>query len=213
MTMTYPRASNSTDRVNIRSSDRVFFAGMTGSGKTTLANRLLLSFPRFTILDPKRRYTAGELPGVPIVQEYNPQLARQIVKPPYQRREFDMWGDIIEMICITGNQVMYVDELNLITRPRPILWELGKAIRTGREYGLGVWSGSQRPKEVPSEVFTEAEHIFIFRLNFIMDRLKIRAFTGDAMFAAQRALRGHSFIYYNQRTGKAYHLPPIASGQ
>jgi DNA helicase HerA-like ATPase len=190
----------------IKPSDRVFFAGRTGSGKTTLAKRLLVTFPRFVILDPKHTLT---IPHVPIVKTYDRGKERQIIRVPIDKSEKAAWEAAIEAVWRRGNTILYIDELTLITRARPILPALGKAIRTGRERGVGVWTGTQRPKEIPQEVFTEAEHIFTFQLTNVTDRLKVTHYTAEKLFRPLRHVRNHEFLYYNVLNDAAYRFPPL----
>jgi hypothetical protein len=68
--------------------------------------------------------------------------------------------------------------------------------------------GSQRPKDVPSAIFTESEHFFIFRLTFEADRDKVASFTSDAIGERIAKLRGHECVYYNVLTDETRWLAP-----
>jgi DNA helicase HerA-like ATPase len=201
-------------KLNIRPNDRLFFAGRTGSGKTTLAKGLLNGVAKFVVIDPKHTFTMS---GIPTKPHFDKNLDRQIVRVPmYDKRkdkrrtaEMERFADVINDVWKAGNRVLYIDELTLVTRPRPLLPELAKAIRTGRERGLGVWTGSQRPTEIPSEVFTESEHIFVFQLGYMRDRMKVTHFTTDAIYRVMEGLRGHSFAYYNVRDNRMERFKPI----
>jgi hypothetical protein len=186
--------------ISLQTSDRALFLGRTGSGKTTLAKAFLAITPRWVILDAKHTV---RVPGVPIRKTFNRHLDRQIIRVEPDEWELERWSDVIDAVWRRGNAVLYVDETTLITPPRTILPALGKAIRTGRERGLGVWCGSQRPKDIPSAVFTEAEHFFVFQLTFAADREKVRSFTHDGLGRLMRSLSGHDYVYYNVLANKA----------
>jgi len=97
-----------------------------------------------------------------------------------------------------GNTIIYIDELTLANPQRTrLLPAFGRAIRTGRERKVSVWCGSQRPKDIPSNVFTETENFYIFRLVWDDDRKKVGSFTSNLMYKRQALLRGHDFLYYN----------------
>lgn len=181
--------------VPIQADQRVCLFGRTGSGKTTLAKRILSSATfRWAALDPKHDLS---IPGIPVVSKFNEDLDRQIIRVPFDENEYFAWDDAIDGVWENGNRILYVDETTLLTPPRSLRASLGRAIRTGRSRGVGVWCASQRPKDLPSAVFTEAEHFFVFQLTFKADREKVCSFTTDAISDALPKLRNHDYVYYN----------------
>lgn len=182
-------------QIDIKASNHVALFGRTGSGKSTLAKALLLRFRRFAVLDAKHTFTVPGN-GVITLPAYDKNVDRQIIRVPFDN-EYERWADSIERIWRDGNRILYIDEATLITKTRTILPEYGKAIRTGRERGIGVWSGTQRPKEIPSVIFTEAEHFFVFQLTYKPDRDKVVSFTGDGMEPFYAMAKDHNFVYYN----------------
>lgn len=194
-------------RIDLGSTDRCCFFGRTGSGKTTLALRILMSSAMpWLVLDPKEGITRRDVPGVRLVRAYNKGLPRQVIQLP-TNVEIDAWwwwDDIIRAAWKDRRRLIYVDELTL-TNPSEtkLAPPLARAIRTGRSRGVPVWIGSQRPSGIPSTVFTEAEHFFVFSLNFARDREKVISFTHDKLEHMLSELSGHDFVYYNVRTTEA----------
>jgi len=188
--------------LSVNRTDRVAFFGRTGSGKTTLAKSMLHSCNHpYAVLDPKHRYRDGD---VPIKDHFVKKLPEQIIRcePIGWPAELELWNNAIYEIWKEGDRIIYVDEATLITPPRAILPELGRAIRTGRERNVAVWTGSQRPKDLPSPIFTEAEHFFLFRLQWENDRAKVCSFTSASLWNPYKRMQHegrsakHDFIYY-----------------
>lgn len=183
-------------------SDRVCIFGKSGSGKTTLVRHLLQQYPRYVVLDGKRTYEDGS----PIISKFDKRKPRQIIRVPSEN-ETDNWRLVMRDIFKNDRKrVVYLDETTFLTPPRIIVPELGDLIRAGRELKLGVWCGSQRPRDIPSAVFTETNHFFIFRLSYEPDRDKVVSFTGDIVKPLIDKVRGHDTIYYNDNDEKAYYL-------
>lgn len=191
------------ERINVRPEDRAGFFGRTGSGKTTLARAVLRKAQeggnRTIVFDAKHTYLDG---GVKIVERVNPKLRNQIVRVPPDAGEMERWNEAFYDAWEMGEAILYVDEATLVSPPRTITPGYGRCIRTGREIGLGTWSGSQRPKDIPSVIFTEAEHIFGFRLGWDADVDKIASFTSARFYDIHDKLRQgrkrrHDFVYYN----------------
>lgn len=188
-------------QIRIRRSERACFFGRTGSGKTTLARSLLRSTNApHVVLDPKHRYVDAD---TPIVREFDKRLDAQIIRVPVDQSELETWDEQVWRIWKAGDRIIYADELTLLLYgPRTLIPEAARAIRTGRERRVAFWSGSQRPSDIPSVVFTEAEHFFLFRLQFENDRYKVASFTTEGVMGAYRRLHKegrkvkHDFLYY-----------------
>lgn len=180
--------------ITINTSDRVCLFGRTGSGKTTLAKYLLSRVNHYLVLDAKHTFS---IPNIPIVEEYNRSYDKQIIRADYDA-ETEVYDDALLQSFAIGDIVVYLDETTLINpNTRTINPPLGRLIRTGRERSIGVWLSSQRPKDIPSVVFTEAEHFFLFQLQFKADREKVVDFTSERLEPALDSIRGHDAVYYN----------------
>lgn len=177
-------------QIEIRKDQRVFFCGRVGSGKTTLARAYLAGVSNFAVLDPKHTFRMAD---VPIRATYTARDNRQII------RSEDGWEQSLYGIWRRHNIVCYIDEATLVNEGYGVRLSpmLGRIIRTGRELNVAAWIGTQRPKDIPSAVFTETEHFFIFQLNWKEDRKKVVSFTSSDIAPYLDELQGHEFIYYN----------------
>lgn len=188
----------------IRADERVLFVGRTGSGKTTLADRIIRTLGyRTVVIDPKHRW---EFPGYRLVESYDPdpRLIRQVFRPKDDEQED--WRDaerFLEDVWNAGERtVVYIDELTRLSTPRRTIPILADFVRLGRQAGMGTWYASQRPKDVPSLFLSEAEHWFVFDLRYIADREKCVGFLGENV--SQRVTEPYAFWYSNPNEPDAF---------
>jgi hypothetical protein len=173
--------STGSGRLLIKRDERVFFCGRTGSGKTTLADRLIRTTGyRTVVIDPKHSW---DFAGYQRVTHYNPDPAvlRQVFRP---MDDFDDgWADLVAFLTDVWEYdvptIVYVDELTSVTTPRKAPRILATFVRLGRQRGFGTWYASQRPKDCPSLFFTESEHWCCFDLITQDDRDKVAGYMGD----------------------------------
>lgn len=183
--------------IRLSRSERALFTGRTGSGKSTLADKLIRSLRyRTVVVDPKGMW---DFPGYLPVTRYdpNPETRYQVMRPVDGAAEG--WADLVAFLSAVWHDpqptLVYVDELTLVTTPRtapPILFRFA---RQGRQHRKGLWTGTQRPSEVPTSFLTEAEHWFVFDLRAAADREKVAGFLGDG--AKNRPKGRYSFWYAN----------------
>ncbi len=192
--------------LTIKGSDRLCLFGRTGSGKTTLAKYLIEQVPRYVVLDPKGTFNVE---GIPVVKSFSRMQDRQIVRPKWNADTYMVFDHAMLSAYKQRNIVVYLDETTMHTKPTVINPTLGMLIRLGRERGVGTWCASQRPKNIPSAIFTEAEHIFSFPLNFRLDREKVESFTADGVADEIATLQGHDFVYFRVHASELRHMPAL----
>lgn len=165
--------------------DRVFLCGQTGSGKTTLAWTLLEKRAYVVVVDAKGTlaragYTLYRSVDEAINSGLTPDKAPKIiVRPPYgELRDPVAMDRLFRWIYLRGNCTLYVDETYGVTYGNTFVEHYGACLTRGRENGVEVWSGTQRPMDVPQIAISEAEHAYVFRLKMPQDRAKVSAVTG-----------------------------------
>lgn len=190
----------------IKSNEHVFLAGRTGSGKTYLARKYLARYPEVVVLDTKGKFTWPEVPAaektlITSLEKLSKQTKAKIVyRPNWKELDAEWYDAFFEWIYNRQNTICYIDEAmqvcpNVLTIPKYY-----KALLTrGRELGIGVWTASQRPKDLPQVVMSEATHFFAFDLNLPQDRRKIMEITGCGEFWTKPPK--FASWYYNQDEG------------
>lgn len=160
--------------------DRAFFVGQTGSGKTTLARELLKQRRYVVVMDGKGLL---DWPEMKLIKKFD-QLTtateeKMIWRPTHEElRDEEAIDKFFEWIYLRGNTCVYVDEAATVTRGEEIPSYYHGCITRGREHGVEMWSGTQRPSRVPQVLMSEAEHFYAFRLKMPRDREKVEAMSG-----------------------------------
>lgn len=178
---------------------RMMIVGASGTGKTTLAREILRPYDAVLVIDPKCTYGGkdGE-EGYTLVR--TPRQLRSLNKghthiqyrPSEDHQSIPSYNEVYEWAFRQGqkghSRMVYTDEVYLImsgsTSPK---W-LTACITCGRELGVGMINGSQRPVGVDRRIYTESETIVAFRLRHEDDQKLISKVMGT-----YGQPEGHSF--------------------
>jgi hypothetical protein len=151
---------------------------------------------RTVVVDPKGGW---DFPGYLLTTTYNrnPETRYQLFRPIDDAG--NGWADLVAFLEDVWRDpqpvLVYVDELTLVTTPRTAPKILFRFARQGRQHNKGLWTGTQRPSEIPTSFLTEAEHWLVFDLRAQADREKVAGFLGDG--AKKRPKGRYSFWYAN----------------
>jgi DNA helicase HerA-like ATPase len=188
----------------IRSNERMFLCGKTGSGKTFAAKYILKPFNRLVVLDVKDQLQDWNLApwdreARRLLKSGQPIRTRVVV--PIGKDPAEVWDGIFEDVLSSGNCHLYIDEMYGVVPPNtqasPLLWAV---ITRGRSMGIGTTSASQRPAWVPLVALSESEHFFVFRLTLDEDRKRMSNFMGPAVLGTIGDKHG---VYYSYATWDA----------
>lgn len=189
--------------------DRATIIGATGTGKTTLA--------RFLIEDKNKKCSVvyDNKPSDAIALWRSTQTVYQnfdsfadadeerlIYRPPVaETLDIELQDRFFAEIYRRKFTRLYIDEASALKGGVNPSYHLQACLCRGRERGIGVITGTQRPHRVPLILMSEAEHFYIFRLNMMQDRYRVFEMTGITV-DEQTDMPQFSFFYYNAVMGQ-----------
>jgi energy-coupling factor transporter ATP-binding protein EcfA2 len=168
--------------------ERLACVGKTGSGKTELLKTLFVAKANAHLVDTKlaKAYRDGGGIGEEV-------FGRNIYRSKYMGPGRYVWHtpddfnleynpDSIEEYCNAiyqiGNRVVAFDEMLDVATAQTTLFSFHRMYTRGRERGIGVWAGMQRPAGVPPVARTEVEHKYCFYLEDPDDQERMEAAFG-----------------------------------
>lgn len=208
--------------------EHVATEGPNGSGKSILMLALLMEVGstrktkdgrpiNITIfVDAPRDKTMSGL-GWPIIRkldQWPPAYGEEqvLVWPPYgtdlktvAERQRAIFQPIMNEIYSTGNQILYIDEAAYFAERPPdglgLSAQLNHYWRQSRKLAVSLWAGTQRPVNVPRNMWTEPYWLFLFRpeddedLKVIADRSGQK----DLVREVLPQLGAHEFLMLRRR--------------
>jgi len=189
----------------IKPNEHCFFTGMTQSGKTTAAMEYLKNEEtQIYVLDTKGKFNwkVNNTHELIVINDFdkfskhNKTKRKVVYRPVWEQLNIDYYNAFFEFCMKRQKCIILVDEAMQVCPSANKIPEWYKgALTRGMELNVGVWSLSQRPSKIPSEIISEATHYFIFRLNKIEDRERISDYTGyDEFFKIPEK---YHFWYFN----------------
>jgi len=187
-------------------SDRVFLAGMTGSGKTYAAQLALDKVEYWVTLDNKGRFY---FPGAGLVRDFDKLYRatkthkRIVYRPPVELTEgskefYETMDAFLWWIYQRENTIIYIDEATAICDSHNILPGHNALMKRGRELNIGCWNSSQEPVNCHNSIISQADHLICFFQNLEGHRKKVAGIMGDKVLDFNPRKDTHQFWYINQ---------------
>lgn len=181
--------------------EHVFIPGMTGSGKSVLAEIYLAgaAFPHVVMLDTKGQVYERRKKKQPlwrglvegtdfVVVERLADLNRvrtpkMIYAPVWEEQTPEHYNSLMQWVYRRENTTLWIDELMEVA-PGPTRYpDYLKALYTrGRSKNVGVWACTQRSLDIPTIVLSNSSHYFVFNMNQPQDRKRLADVTGIQEF-------------------------------
>lgn len=202
-----------TEKFEIRPNQRVLIVGMTGTGKSQLAEYLCREFNSLIVLDYKHEIewegfkilnSLKELSRAGTSAEYN----RVILRVPYEweKKEYDTF---FKWVLQRKKTRVYVDEGMVIGDNATFPKHLKICAVVGRSLGIGMIVTVQRPATIPKFLMTDSEHKFVFYLQDEDDQKRVEKECGVIDWdSSEGGIPHESFRFIHSRAGKKGHTGP-----
>lgn len=186
----------STGNLNrLNPDEHILISGMTGCGKTVLAEVYAAGFDNVIKIDTKQEYESrleeGEEPwrGLTEGEDYivcrsleevmRTDFGRIIYVVPWDEQETEYYDKLFKFCFEQGNITVWVDEvMTVCDSPQKIPRFLKAILTAGRSRKCRFLGCTQRPTGIPAIIPANVTHFYTFTLNQPSDRKRMVEITG-----------------------------------
>lgn len=178
----------------------VLIFGKRGSGKSYLANKLIVKEKRFVIFDTLSEYECGV---VFLSEKYDELLLfwrnvyqgrfRLIYRPLKPKAEIDR---ICDLVYELGGLCFMVEEIDCYCTAYEISDMFAAIIQRGRHKNISLIGVTQRPYGIHRLLTSQAKEIYVFNTNEPRDREYLRTLLGQEMDVKLDALKQYEYVHW-----------------
>lgn len=208
-------------RFDWRQGEHVTLVGANGRGKTTL-ELAILPQRRFVVFlgTKKRDSTQDALTGrmgyklVADPDEIHPDVAnRWVLRPPFPKNanvralkslHASIFRRALMKAFKQGGWTIVCDEVRYLTDYLGLADELELLWLQGRSLGATVVAGTQRPRHIPLEAYSQARHLFFWHTpdgGDVSRVAELASVNREAVAYTVPRLEGHKVLYVHPETG------------
>lgn len=193
-----------------RSNRNTLIFGKKGSGKTTLARKLVLAHHRRIILDPMFEWTGGTVVrNFKDASEYLGKLRDRptfsvILRTMEEEEELKMvalllYGEPDKPVL--PNTVILIDELDRLCGPNDLPEPMHRLANYGRHFGISFIGVARSPKRIHGDFRRAADIIHVGKMNEPADVDYLNEYTGKEFCDKARLLADYEFISWPESEG------------
>lgn len=164
--------------------------GKRGSGKTTLAKKLLLNYENRIIVDPLKEYHGLITHSVQDLLDHYKEKGRfDIIFRPLNDND----SEYVFSLYPLGNITFVIEEIDFYMTANNIASDLSYIIKYGRHYNINILGIARRTQEVNRLLTSQANRIWVSRMQEVADVTYFQKLGFDA--DEIRNLNDHVFIH------------------
>ena len=178
----------------------ILIFGKRGTGKSYLANKLILAERRLLIFDTLSEYEAGVIFDSEDSGRFREFWKRTyrggfrlIYRPLNPEAEID---EIAELVFTLGNMTFLIEEVDCYCTSYAISDALAHIVQRGRHKDITLIGVTQRPFGIHRLLTSQAKEIYIFGTNEPRDRDYLKMLLGAEIEAKLDQLKQYEYLHW-----------------
>jgi len=176
--------------------------GKRGTGKSYLANKLILSERRLLIYDTLSEYEAGVIFDTEHAEQFKEfwrhvyrRNFRLVYRPLNPEQEID---EIAELVFALGDMTFLVEEVDCYCTSYQISDAFAHIIQRGRHKNISLIGVTQRPFGINRLLTSQAKEIYVFGTNEPRDRDYLKLLLGEQIEPKLDELKQYEYVRWSE---------------